>query len=89
MVNNHFVDDSHLSMIAKNEYVSIFMECLILFCKATSAIVSYNKIDYWITSLDDPPTWIPNTWNFVQPGVIVRYLGIPFGVDLSPVSMWE
>ena len=89
IVNNHFPNDSILSMIAEKEYVLIVMECLSLFYKASGAIVNDHKIYYWIISLDDLPAWIPTTWNFVQPGVIVIYLGIPFGVDLSHVSMWE
>lgn len=33
--------------------------------------------------------WFPVAWRFVQPGFIVRYLGILFGVDISPVAMWD
>ena len=76
MVRDHFVDDSLLTMTTEKEYIITTMQFLALFCKELGAIVSDTKIDYQIIGLNDPPTWIPTSWNFVQLGVIVKYLGI-------------
>lgn len=35
------------------------------------------------------PEWMPTSWKLVRPGGVVRYLGIPFGLDLYPVAMWD
>jgi hypothetical protein len=60
-----------------------------VFCEASGEIVSDHKINYWLVGLEDHPMWFPAAWRFVQPGVIVWYLGIPFGVDISRVAMWD
>ena len=60
-----------------------------MFFHAFGALVSDHKIDYSLVGLDDTPDWIPPSWRFIHLGVIVRYLGIPFGVGLSPMAMWN
>jgi hypothetical protein len=63
--------------------------CLDTFCAASGVVVSAHKIDYWIIGLDTPPKWIPTTWSHIRPEVILKYLGILFGVGLSLVAMWD
>jgi hypothetical protein len=60
-----------------------------MLCEASRAIVSDHKTSYKLVGIDDPLTWIPTTWKFVCPGVILRYLGIPFNVGLSLIAMWD
>ena len=64
------------------------MDCFNFFCKEYKAIFSENKASYWIVDIDNPTTWILTSYRVVQPIVIVRYIGIPFGVNLSPIAMW-
>jgi len=33
--------------------------------------------------------WFPFAWRFVQRGVIIKYLSIPFGVDISSIAIWD
>ena len=89
MVNNHFLDDSLVSMIVDRELVSTTSKCLNLFCQALGDIISDNKSDYWIVGLDEPPTWIMITWWFLQLTFIAKYIFIPFGRDISPSSMFD
>lgn len=89
MANNHFVDHSLLSMIADRESIFTTLRCLKLFYEVSRVLIIAHKNYYWIIGLDDPPTCILTTWRFVQPSFIVRYLGIPFRRDISPISMWD
>ena len=58
MVNNHFADDSLLSMHVEQSLVDGAHACLVLFCLALSAMVSDHKIDLWLVGLDSPLGWI-------------------------------
>lgn len=78
MVNDHFANDSPFLTTAQKESFPNAMECFSLVFKEPGAIVNDRKTNYWIIGLDNPPAWIPTTWNFVQSGAIVRYLGITF-----------
>lgn len=89
MVNNHFTDNSLLSVSVEQRSVNGALPCLDTLCVTSGFVVSNHKIEFWLVGLDSPPDWIPAMSTYIQPGVIVKYLGIPFGVGLSPVSMWE
>ena len=65
------------------------LTCLDTFFQAFGAIVSPHKTYFWLIRVDSAPTGIPEAWSFIRPGVIVRYLGILFGIGLSLVSMWD
>jgi hypothetical protein len=56
---------------------------------ASGASVSAQKTDFWLVGLYSPPEWIPSSWTYIRPRFIAQYLGIPFGVGLSPISLWE
>lgn len=60
-----------------------------MFYEASQAIINNHKTDYWLVGLDEPPTWIPSAWTFVNLSIIVRYLGIPIGLGLSLIAMWD
>ena len=50
------------------------------FFQASRTMVSDRKIEYRLVDLDEPLDWIPPTRTFIRLGVIVIYLGIPFGI---------
>ena len=60
-MNNHFVDNSLLSMTTEKESISTAMKFLSLFFKPLGVIVSDHKTNYWIIGLDNPPKWIATT----------------------------
>jgi len=82
-------DDYILSTIVEGEYVSIVRNCLTVFYEASRAIINDHKTKFWWVGIDEITTWIPTTWDFVCLGVIVRYLGIPFGVRLSLATICD
>jgi hypothetical protein len=43
-----------------------------------------NEMKSWLVGLESPPGRFPTSWTYIRPEVIVLYLGIPFGVGLSP-----
>jgi hypothetical protein len=55
VINNHFSDDSLLSISTNQELVSTSRDCLAMFFEDSKAIVSDHKIDYWIVGLEDHP----------------------------------
>ena len=61
MVNNHFADDSLMSMKAYQDSIVGAQDCLSTFCEASGVVVNDHKINYWLVGLDEPPTWIPLT----------------------------
>ena len=88
MVNNHFIYVYYFYDCWEKIFFNIYV-LFDFFYKAFGAIVSEHKTNYWIIGIDNLPKWIPKTsWKFLQPSVIVRYLGILFGVNHSLVSMW-
>ena len=89
MLNNHFADDSLFSLRADQEVIANARDCLSIFLYACQGLFSDNKTYYWLVRLEGPFDWIPSSWKFIYLGVIVRYLGIQFGVGLSPVAMWN
>ena len=90
MLNNHFEDYSLFSMSVDTESFSTVAICLNLFCNdALETIVSEQKTNHWVISLDDMSILLHVTWRLVEPGVIVICLGISFGFDLSLHSMWN
>ena len=86
-MNNHFVDDSLLSLRADQEVIANARDCLSIFLHACQALFSDNKTYYWLVGLEDPLDWIPSSWKFSHLGVIVRYLRIPFGVGFFLVAI--
>jgi hypothetical protein len=48
-------------------------------------MVSGHQTKFWLVGLDSLPDWILAAQNYVRPKVIVRYLSIPFGVEISLV----
>jgi len=89
MVNNHFAGDSLLFVRVNQESVARARDYLSAFFLAFEAMVSDHKTDYWLVDLDELLDLCPPTLIIVHQGVIVRYLGIPFGVGLSLVAMWD
>lgn len=53
MVNNHFVDDSHLLVRAEKVSVDGALACLDTFCSASGDIVNAHKTDFWLVGLDE------------------------------------
>jgi len=86
---HHFADDSLLSVKAEQASVDGALACLDTFGVASGAVVSPHQTYFWLIGLDSPLDWTPPAWSYIRPGVIVRDLGIPFGVGLSPVAMWD
>jgi hypothetical protein len=89
MVNNHVIDDSHLSVSVGKGLVDGALACLDMFSATSGVVVSDHKTNYWLVVLDAPLDWILVAWNHIWLRVIVRYLGIPFGVGLLPIAMWD
>jgi hypothetical protein len=63
--------------------------CLDLFYAISGVVVSDHKADLLLVILDSSLEWYPTTWTYVCLRIIVQYLDIPFGVDLSPIAMWD
>jgi hypothetical protein len=80
MVNNQFVDDSLLLLSVEWRSVGRALACLDMFCTTSGFVVNAHKTSYWLVGLDVPLDWIPTTWTHIWPRVVMRYLGIPFGV---------
>ena len=77
-------------LTSKQSSVDEALACLDKFCMTSSSVVNVHKIDHWIVGLDDAPSdWISSVWTYIWFGVVVKYLGICFGVGLSPVAMWD
>jgi len=89
MLNNHFVDDYLIFISVDQGFANVALSCLDTFCATLGIMVSAHKIDYWLIGMDSPPEWILASWSHIRPGVIVRYLGIPFEFGLSSVAMWD
>jgi len=89
IVNNHFVNDSLLFVSDEWGLVDGSLACLDTLCVTSSSMVSSHKNDYWLVGMDTLLDWIPTTQTHIQTSVIVRCLGIPFGVVLFLVSMWD
>jgi hypothetical protein len=85
MVHNHLTHDSLLYSCANQESVDGALSCLDMFCVTSGVVVSAHKIDYWILDLDSCLERIPLAWSHIRPGDIVKYLGVPFGIRLSPL----
>jgi len=56
MVNNHFVDDSLLSVNAEQGSVEGAISCLNTFCTASDSVVNNHKTKYWLVGRDSPHT---------------------------------
>ena len=67
-VNNHFVDDSLLSIQVNQEsmYFSTW-DFFSIFCKEYGSKIGDHKTKYWLIGIDEPPKWIPLSWNFTHP----------------------
>ena len=89
MVNNHFVDNCRLYLSVNKESKVGAHACLDTLCLDLDDMVIDYMIEFWLVGLDSPPNWIPKTWTYIRLVMIVWYLGIPFGVGLSPISMLE
>ena len=89
MVNNHFVEDSLVSVRDDQDSFISVQDYLSKFLNSSRAIINDHKIYYWLDGLDEPPSWISIAWIFVLPRVVVTYIGIIFGVGLSPSTMWD
>lgn len=60
MVNNHFTNDSLLSIGMDQSSVDDALSCLVNFCRAFGAIVSPHKTIFWLIGVDMPPTLDPS-----------------------------
>ena len=87
MANNDFAHDFFLSFEVDQELVSSCRGFLSIFCNPSRAKINDHKTDYWFIGIDGSPISIPLAWALVHPCVIVRYIGIPFGVRISPKTM--
>ena len=57
---------------------------LTAFCKASTALVNWNKsMAFWVGD-ENPPLWNPRAqfW-WIRRGTLVRYLGCTIGINLS------
>ena len=74
-------------MSANQGLVDGVLACLDNFCAASSVLWSVsNKTDYWWVGLNALSNWNLAAWTHIWPGVIVRYLGILFGVGFVTCS---
>jgi hypothetical protein len=88
MVNKHFTDESLLSFSVDRGSIDATCACLDTFFPALVVVVNDHKIKFCLVGLDSMPNWILISWTKIFLGTIVWYLGIPFGLGLSQVSMW-
>lgn len=59
------------------------------FFTAATAIISDQKSDFWLVGMDVVPAWLNCIWRQVTDGQIVKYTGVPFGVNVSFPDMWD
>lgn len=89
IVNNHFTDNSLLSVRIDHVLVEGTRHCLDIFFHVSGRVVSERKIDFWVVGIDDLVAWIPSLLKYIRLGVIMLYLGISFGTRLLVVAMWD
>jgi hypothetical protein len=73
--------------MAERNFVDEALACLDAFYFASGIVVNAHKTHFWLVGLDEASDWIFVAWSCFGPIVIVCYLGIPFGVVLSPMAL--
>jgi hypothetical protein len=87
MVNNRFADDYLISFQSDQGSVGSARKCLNLFFITSRVVMSDQKIDFQLISLDEPTGWILLDWKFIQSRVIVHFLGFP-SIQISLRWTW-
>ena len=59
------------------------------FSKGAKAMVSEEKVESLTMEQEDYPDWINKKWKIIQQGQIIRYLGFPFGKDVSSKNLFN
>ena len=79
-----FADDTALYLKGDLENLEKTEVAISTFCKASGALVNWNKsFAFWVGDVN-PPLWNPHPqFRWIPSGCPVRYLGCTIGVDLS------
>ena len=79
-----FADDTALYLKGDLENLQKTELAISTFCKASGALVNWNKsFAFWVGDVE-PPLWSPHPqFRWIPSGCPVRYLGCTIGIDLS------
>ena len=82
--DTEFVDDTALYLKGNLENLQKIELAISTFCKASGALVNWNKsFAFWVGDVE-PPLWNPHPqFRWIPSGCPVRYLGCTIGTDLS------
>eukprot|EP01018_Ginkgo_biloba_P007232 Gb_41388 [translate_table: standard] len=83
------INDDYFQMAEELEENSLTtaMEAIQTHCRASDSKLSDPKAEVWIIGTNTIPAWLNPEWKIIQPGVVVRYIGISFGVDIPASEM--
>lgn len=89
VTNSHYVGDIQLFLQNDEKDICNMMDILELYCVVLGSKIAYAKIYLFVVQNGPIRYWLPQDWKKIKHKEIMRYLGIPFGIKLSLLDMWN
>lgn len=89
VINSHYVDDSLLFLQNSENNISNTIDILDVYCAISGSKLAYDKTKFLMVPTGPIPHWIPREWKQIKHEEILRYLVIPFGIEVSLSDMWH
>jgi hypothetical protein len=80
IINNHFIDDSLLTMRVEQDLVDMVLTCLDTFFFGLGVMVSALNTIFWFFGMDSLLDWIPVAWSYVHLGPLSSVWVFLFGL---------